>query len=173
MKINVYVANLAAYNAGKLIGKWMELPMDADDMHEELKNICGTDEDGNIRDEWAIHDYEAPFFIGELENLGKLNDTVETLAALDIDEKVLKLLLEEMDGIEEVLEVLESGDYRIYYGCKDMEDVAYEVIEESGMLAGVPDEVQRYFNYDAYGRDLSLEGTFYIDFMNEIVVEII
>ena len=49
----------------------------------------------------------------------------------------------------------------IYYDCKDMEDVAIQIVEETGMLNGVPETLAMYFDYEAYGRDLDIEGKFY------------
>jgi antirestriction protein len=45
-----------------------------------------------------------------------------------------------------------------------MSDVAAQVIEESNLLENVSDVVSRYFDYEAYGRDLDIEGNYhYID----------
>lgn len=41
-----------------------------------------------------------------------------------------------------------------------MEEVAQTWIDETGMLANVPDTLRRYFDYEAFGRDLEIEGTF-------------
>lgn len=41
-----------------------------------------------------------------------------------------------------------------------MEDVAYQVVNDCGLLDGVPEEVKRYFDYEAYGRDIDIERTF-------------
>ena len=35
-----------------------------------------------------------------------------------------------------------------------------EVVEECGYLANIPENVARYFDYEAFGRDLDIEGTF-------------
>ena len=48
----------------------------------------------------------------------------------------------------------------IYYNCSDMEDVAMEYVEETGLLHDVPDNLKYYFDYKAYGRDMDIEGTF-------------
>lgn len=70
-------------------------------------------------------------------------------------------MLEDGCTFEEALEKIKDRDYMVYYNCDSMEDVAYQVVEESGLLDGVPEKVARYFNYEAYGRDLEIEGTFY------------
>lgn len=41
-----------------------------------------------------------------------------------------------------------------------MSDVAYQVVNESGLLDGVPETIKGYFDYEAYGRDIDIEGTF-------------
>ena len=41
-----------------------------------------------------------------------------------------------------------------------MTDVAYEVIESCGYLNGVSETVARYFDFEAFGRDLNIEGYF-------------
>lgn len=36
-------------------------------------------------------------------------------------------------------------------------DLAYDRVEESGMLSDVPEYIAMYFDYEAYGRDLAIE----------------
>ena len=43
----------AKYNEGRLVGIWIDLP--AYDLWEQVEEMLNGDE------EWAIHDYEAPF----------------------------------------------------------------------------------------------------------------
>ena len=64
MSIRIYVASLAKYNSGRLVGTWIDLP--ADDLWEQVEDMLDGDE------EWAIHDYEAPFSISEYETLTRL-----------------------------------------------------------------------------------------------------
>lgn len=60
------------------------------------------------------------------------------------------------EGLEEV----RQGNYTIYENCDNMEDVAYQAVNESGLLDGVPEQVKMYFDYEAYGRDMEINGTF-------------
>ena len=62
--------------------------------------------------------------------------------------------------MEQALEEVHQGNYRIYYNCDNMEDVAYQVVNDCGLLDGVPEEVKIYFDYEAYGRDMEINGTF-------------
>lgn len=63
--LSIYVADLAAYNAGYLHGKWIDLDdITLDDLHEQVQAILaeGTRLYGretlSVHEEWSIHDYE-------------------------------------------------------------------------------------------------------------------
>ncbi|WRK56110.1 antirestriction protein ArdA [Coprobacillaceae bacterium CR2/5/TPMF4] len=56
-------------------------------------------------------------------------------------------------------EVYEHKDEIYYYpDCADMTDVAYYFIDELQVLGQIPLPLQNYIDYEAYGRDLSIEG---------------
>jgi len=149
LDIKIYVANLAKYVEGSLVGAWIDLP--CDDLEEQIQKILGTDE------EWAIHDYEAPFHIDEYDNVYKLNESVEELEGMDEDDTIIELILSEF-SLEEGMDKLRSGDYMVYSNCNDMGDVAREILEQQEVFNNCNDIFERYFDFDAYGRDLDLEG---------------
>ena len=43
-----------------------------------------------------------------------------------------------------------------------MTDVAYYFIDECQSLGEIPDRIRSYIDYEAYGRDLDLEGRFIV-----------
>ena len=47
-----------------------------------------------------------------------------------------------------------------YPDCENMTDLAYYFIDEMQTLGEIPPQLQNYIDYEAYGRDLSFEGTF-------------
>ena len=91
-----------------------------------------------------------------------LPDLAEKMEELDEEQQdVVKAMISECGyTFDEAIEKVNNGDYTIYNDCDDMEDVAYQIVEECGYLTNVPDNVARYFDYEAFGRDLRLEGTF-------------
>ena len=114
-----------------------------------------------------------------------LDDTMDADHALDIAERIDDLdederailgayMDYEMSDYEEALDVVERGDYTTYYGCDNMRDVAYEVIDQVYGDEIPTDLAQRYFDYEGYGRDLGIEGRYcysadfggYIEFFN-------
>lgn len=157
--LKIYLTNLGKYNEGILQGEWVELPVSQDELKEVFKRI-GINEQ---YEEYFITDYECDFYeVGEYENLDTLNEIAEKLNELEEEEStVAKALMSECGyTLDEAIEKVNNGDYRIYSECNDMTDVAYEVVEECGYLNNVPENVARYFDYEAFGRDLGIEGTF-------------
>ena len=158
--MNIYLTNLGKYNEGELVGEWVQLPISDEELQEVFKRI-GINEK---YEEYFITDYECDFYeIGEYESISTLNEMVEKFDNLDEEqEQVVKVLMSECGyDLDDAIEKAESGDYRFYTDCNDMTDVAYAVVEECGYLDNVPENVARYFDYEAFGRDLGIEGSFH------------
>lgn len=161
MTMKIYLTNLGKYNEGELLGEWVTLPASEEELEAVFERI-GINEE---YEEYFITDYETDvdgLKIGEYDNLEELNELAETLEDMSEEElEVVGVMLEDGCEFDEAIEKTENGDYRIYYNCDDMSDVAYNIVEEDGLLNNVPDTVARYFDYEAYGRDLDIEGKFY------------
>ena len=154
--MKIFLTNLGKYNEGELVGEWVELPVSQGELQEVFDHI-------GINEEYFITDYECDLYeVGEYENIDKLNDIAERIKKLDGEERnVVKALIQKLDyTLDEAIEKVNSGDYRIYYDCDDMADVAYQIVEECGYLDNVPDDVARYFDYESFGRELEIEGNY-------------
>ena len=159
MKIKVFLTDLAAYNAGELHGKWVTFPVD--DIQKTIQSVLKPG-----HEEYFITDYEAPkgIIIKESTNLEVLNELAKEVDELeDWEKEDLEMLLEtgHFRDIEEAMQCLKSGDYRFYENCTDMGDVAMAVVEELGLLDSVPENLKEYFDYDKFGRDLEIDGSYY------------
>lgn len=181
----IYIANLGKYNEGHLVGEWINLPFEQEELNELFVRIkLGTmDDDGNythgyveqwerngvmydtVYEEYAIHDYEhCPFEVSEYSSLSELNEMAELLQGLDDDDMEIVKIMHDggyYGSFEDAVNGFRDGDARIYHDCKDMTDVAYQLIEETDMLHGVPDNIARYFDYESFGRDLDIEGNYH------------
>lgn len=156
--MRIYLTNLGKYNEGHLIGEWVDLPISEEELQKVLDRI-GINEE---YEEYFITDYETDLNgieIGEYSNLEELNEIAETLESLDDDEKeVVDAIMSEGYSLEEAIE--KKDDCMVYCDCSDMEDVAREYAEQTGLLNSIPENLQSYFDFEAYGRDMSYEGTF-------------
>ncbi len=75
-EMQVYVANLGKYNEGELVGAWFTPPIDIEDMKERI-GLNGEYE------EYAIHDYELPFDVGEYTPISEINRLCEMIMELE------------------------------------------------------------------------------------------
>ena len=156
--LKIFISNLRKYNEGQIIGEWVSLP--CEDIKEVLEKISNSD-----NDELFISDYETDISglkVSEYDNILELNTIAEEIDNLSEDELIaFQAYLEQYaNNIEQALEEVRQGNYRIYYNCDNMEDVAYQAVNESGLLDGVPEQVKMYFDYEAYGRDMDINRTF-------------
>ena len=152
-EMRVYVANLGKYNEGELVGAWFEPPIDYDEMAERI----GLNDQ---YEEYAIHDYELPFEIDEYTPIEEVNRLCEMVE--DLPEYIQDNLKELQGYFSSIEDLCDHQDDIIYYpGCEDMADVARELVEEDA-LGEIPAQFQNYVDYEAFGRDLSYEGTFVV-----------
>ena len=146
--LNIYITNLGKYNEGELVGEWVNLP--CDDLESVYERI-GINEK---YEEMFITDYESDFEglqIGEYDNIEDLNEWAEELEAVDAD--VVAAILEAEGGSLE--DAISRADDVMFYPGMSLLDVAYELVEECYDL---PEIAQRYFDYEAFARDLSFDG---------------
>ena len=147
--IKIYVADLAKYNEGTLHGIWIDLP--CDNIHDQVQEMLGSNE------EWAIHDYEAPFRINEYSDLDQLNTIAEKYQELeDHDIKRVNYLIDNNGStLNEALEQYQDVDI---YEDMSLEDLAYELVEE-GSFGEINPTIANYIDYEAIARDLSFDYT--------------
>lgn len=166
-EMRIYVANLGKYNEGKLVGSWLDLPLYGEngdfeeDFAEFLKDKVGV-ENGTEYEEYAVHDYELPFKFGEFESVERLNELAELIEDNGIDSSDLLLMGkydDSFDGFYELVEAFIDGDVILHHDT-EMEDIAYEYLRSTGFFDDVNEIMERYFDYEAYGRDMRLEGGF-------------
>jgi antirestriction protein len=156
----VYVADLAAYTAGRLHGEWVDLDGDASENHDRLRSAVTRVLDESPvagAEEVALHDYEG---FGELR-LGEYEDleTVARAAAL-INEhgEVFAALVSHLGGARYLDEAIRHMAEQ-YQGRHDsLEAWAEEYLEDAGSLSEVPESLRHYIDFEAWARDAELNG---------------
>ncbi len=148
--LKIFLTNLGKYNEGELVGKWVDLP--CEDLQAELEAI-GVGK--APYEEYFITDYESDFGIevGEYDSIVKLNELAEQLDELDEDEaETVKAYLEcEGGDIEEAINALGRC---VFYQNTTLEEMAQEEVEAMNL----PEIALRYFDYEAYARDMNYSG---------------
>ena len=160
--LNIYLTNLGKYNEGELVGEWVELPITEEEL-DAVKERIGINE---RYEEMFITDYETDvdgLTVGEYDSIQELNDLAEAIENADAD-AIAALIYEGYHTAEEITNKLDDVYYigtRDRYGNMNLDEfIGYYLIEDVGVL-NIPEELQPYFNYEAYGRDARLNGHFY------------
>jgi len=149
----IYVANLAAYNAGRLRGKWIEPSTDGDELREQVLEAIG----GNPDHEWAIHDYDS------FPNMGEYPDLDDVAAMAEILEEhpyaIVKAAMSfvwnnDRQDIDSLKEWLDEG-YGIYESKRDYVE---QLVDDMGGPSKLDKQtIDSYFDYEAFGRDVLLD----------------
>ena len=152
MEIKGYVANLADYDAGRLNGEWLTFPATEEEIDAALERIGCAGGTEYFFTGWES-DILGPCDLGEYITPEEVNDIYETLEAWDED--ALNAALE-VFGIDDILNS-SPDDYFFAPDIETDEDLGYYYADACGIFFGASDTLERYFDYEAYGRDIRLE----------------
>ena len=166
--MRVYITDLESFHSF-LIGEWLELGIDEDELRQTIKRILKKGEeackDGSIHEEYFLTDWEGEefFHVGEYTNVFKLNEEVARFEELSLDgsqKRCVSFLLTNniVSNLDEALEKYE--DVLINEDMSFL-DLAYQIVEEQYNLDELPQFVSNYFDYEALARDLELEGFYH------------
>ena len=163
-----FITNLGKYNEGELVGEWVKFPTTAEEMKEVFKRIgIGQKDDfGNPYEEWFITDYDCYVDglydkLGEYESLDELNYLASKLDEMSDSEYAQFQAGMEMGdhcgSLQEIINLTENLDcYEVYPHIEDYDDLGRYYIEELEVMQ-VPEHLQNYIDYEAYGRDVAMD----------------
>jgi antirestriction protein len=166
--MRAWIGCLASYNNGRLVGDWCDVSTDADENAAMIASALAKGTPG--AEEHFIADYEGPkavtYLLGEYASAAALaiaaafEESAESLGdhaepALDAyTDNVCPQRIDDLDSVD-------VADWwnDCYAGEGDtLADWAESYLEETGFLEGVPDDVARYFDFEAWARDMRLGG---------------
>ena len=163
-----FITNLGKYNEGELVGEWVKFPTTAEEMKEVFKRIgIGQRDDfGQPYEEWFITDYDCYVDglydkLGEYESLDELNYLASKLDEMSDSEYAQFQAGMEMGdhcgSLQEIINLTENLDcYEVYPNIEDYDDLGRYYIEELEVMQ-VPEHLQNYIDYEAYGRDVAMD----------------
>ena len=157
-RISIYLTNLNRYINGMLCGEWVKLPIPQEELETVLHRI------GTENDEFFITDYETllgNLHISEYASISDLNELAEKIDGLaDCDYEKLGAVLEceSCLTIAEILEIIDELDsFDLLTEVEDDEALGEYYAEVGCIFHSIPDSITRYFDFEAYGRDIRLE----------------
>ena len=149
-EIRIVIVDLAAYNAGKLHGVWIDATDELDDIQDQINTLLAQSPVADA-EAYAIHYHEGfnGYNLGEHEGI----KAVHEMACFIKDyPKIGGELLNYFSDIDEARRTVEEN----YCGCyKTLAEYAEEFTEESIQR---PKELAFYIDYEKMGRDMALSN---------------
>lgn len=159
--VEIYVANLEAYNKGYLVGNWITLPAEDEILVKELEEIGG--------EEQAIHDVcdTIGLNISEYTDIKELNNFLKELDKSNYIEEIKALLEADYINLQELLKMDKHNiqnfveGFTILYAREDTKylnesaKIAYNYIDNLGGIEYLDKRtLENFFDYEYFGRDL-------------------
>ncbi len=145
----IYVASLSDYNAGRLVGAWIDLNgKDTDEVQEEIAAMLTAAGPG--REEWEIHDKE-----NIPDGTGKLS-LAALCAVANIDHPCAWDIA--TGGYCDPADTGEWIEEHARGEWDDLADYAESMVRDCVPEKDIPAMVRNYIDYESLGRDLELGG---------------
>jgi antirestriction protein len=167
----IYVADLAEYNNGRLVGKWLDLSdyssgaevMEA--IQEMLDEQTKKDKYGDVHEEYAIHDFEGfpSSFYHESMGESDFDALYDIMKVADSSNLPLEVLMEAVSdlGYEDDPERVAEAYYSSVPASMGNEwrDFAYDYIDSIGSIKDAVSNPDYYFDFESFGSDVRMDYT--------------
>lgn len=169
----IYVGTYRQYNNGSLFGKWFDLTdySDLKDFLEDCFEFHRNEFDSaGCRPELMFQDWEniPDSLISECSLHKKAFAYFEAIREMDNEtEEAFEIYCKQINywpsngyELEDQLDSFRES-YRGFFGGSGKDatlEYAHQYVEGTGLLSGVPSTLEKYFDYEAFARDLFLEG---------------
>lgn len=157
MSYKVYVACIAAYNAGRLHGVWMDASAPPEDLHRQIQDMLKASpvpgaEEFRIDDTEGFGDIKADRLdVSELPQLCSM-----------IEEQGLEIVGAAMDYVGAGMARVWRAYLKIQDSCPRIfqsdQEYGYYLFDGMGFDQSIPKELHSYFDYAAYGRDTRINN---------------
>ena len=157
-----YLSNLGKYTEGRPAGEWVSFPTTAAHLKEVFDRI-GID--FKHYEEWHFTEYQSSVpgltqHLSEYSHPDELNYLAKLLSMQfdDDREKFVAALTygDHTDSLQDIINLAQNLDcYWIYPSVKNEEDYGHYLVDELEEPE-LPEEAKKYFMYEEYGRDTSI-----------------
>lgn len=163
-----FITNLGKYNEGELVGEWVKFPTTVEEIKAAMDSIgIGQKDDfGYAYEEWFITDYDCYVDglydkLGEYVNLDELNYLASKLDEMSHSEyeqfQAAMSVGDHGGSLQDMINLTENLDcYEVNPNITDYDDLGRYYIDELEAMQ-IPDYLENYIDYEAYGRDVALD----------------
>lgn len=157
-----YIACIASYNEGILHGDWIDLDGTCD-IEEEITRILKSSPIAEA-EEWAVHDHEECGHLSEypgLDGLLSIESAYEETQLHDIDWEIYCEYCSHL-GNDPSADHIDSFQNQYAGQADSLIDWCRDFLEGTGDLLKLPDNLQYYFDFSAFARDMEINDVFTI-----------
>ena len=164
-QFSVLIDSRTRFETGIPGGVWLSMPTTTEQLHEAMKSVGITAKNpqdffinGFANTEQQPFDVPLPVIqSASLDELNYLGNLLSMLGDEDREKFAAAVTLGEYAGnIKDLINLAQNLDcYWIYPTVQNEEDYGYYLIDELDELE-LPEEVKKYFMYEEYGRDASI-----------------
>ena len=145
----VFIQSLADYNAGRIVGEWVDVSeMDIDALWDAINKILSQSQEENA-EEWEVAGYEG-FYELTPTHPKTIIKVAETLAEHGEAYAIYALYVGENYATVEGFEDSYHGTWDSFL------EFATEMFDEC-YLSELPEHLRYYIDYEAFARDLSMD----------------
>ena len=161
--MKIAVEEWELYNNGYLLIKWFDTEIDTiEDIEAYISKIKASYRLNSDDMELFIADYEAeyPFNSECVLEAYRISEIMDSLS--EDEQTAVKIMLDNyiVNSIDEALEHIED---LICTNETSMDDIAYNYVNNCGLLDTMPENLRYHFDYEALGRDMEINGSYYED----------
>ena len=163
--MKIAVESYELYNNGILLCKWWDTEENTIEEIESFVKEVHLKHGFSDDLELFVADYEEDvlgLYDGS-ESVSFAYELSEAIECLEDGEITAVGLLLQNGVVCDLDEAIEKKDEIYCTGETRMEDVAFNYVEECGLLESMPENLKFYFDYEMLGRDMEIEGSYFED----------
>jgi antirestriction protein len=152
----IYVADLAAYNAGCLHGVWIDACQDLEDIHQDIAAMLADSPIAGA-EEYAIHDYDdfAGYRVHEYDRIERVAAAARLIA--EYGARAAAVLDHWSGDVEGPKHSLEE-DY-----CGEYDSLADFAEEFTGETCAIPPNLAYYIDYERMAADMEINDVYTVE----------
>ena len=157
MTSKIYVADLSAYNNGDLHGKWIDANQDSDDIMNEIQEMLSKSPEPGA-EEWAIHDFDG-FWHVSIDEHEHIEDVASLAQGIEKHGEAFTAYIAHIGANYDDIPGFEDS----FHGLWDSEVEYAEQLFDDCYIHDIPENLRHYIDFEAFSRDLFLDGYYSID----------
>lgn len=163
--MRVWIGCLACYNNGRLVGEWYDAADAADKTIEDVHVDSGSLPNASCEELWVMdHEGFDGWLDGECSPMEaqRIHDVVAAIEDDDFDAGAVRAWADNEGRTLEEWDAPTRQDFEDAFAGEWASEMEYveELVADTGMLHGVDETLARYFDFEAFRRDIFMSDMY-------------